>query len=337
VLKKQEQDFSQSKRSFSSYNLLNSTVISNDDEGTWYSVQLSVQSNNSVQLSEHKQDESVQSNVLEHNYSVQLSEHKQDVSVLSSAHKHDESVQLSEHKQGLQTPSKPRKAGENGDIVQDQEMACSVDIRILTPKISIDQLSGFNNTGNVCIWPSEECLALYAIKHKELFVDRKVMELGGGQTCLAGLAAARLCSPRSVMLSDGNQDSVNNLGKIVERNPGLNLDSQLYRWTEQTNHQLEGILDILLVADCLFFEEGREGLVAHLHHLLGKGGKALVMAPRRGDTLDKFVSLCSALFTVEPVEDYDDDVTKLHNRLVQEDHYTPDIHQPKLIILHKKL
>jgi len=316
VLKKQEQDFSQSKRSFSSYKLLNSTIISNDDEGTWYSVQLSVQSNDSVQLSEHKQDESVQSNVHKHNYSVQLSEHKQDVSVLSSAHKHDESVQLSE---------------------QDQEMACSVDIRILTPKISIDQLSGFNNTGNVCIWPSEECLALYAIKHKELFVDRKVMELGGGQTCLAGLAAARLCSPRSVMLSDGNQDSVNNLGKIVERNPGLNLDSQLYRWTEQTNHQLEGIFDILLVADCLFFEEGREGLVAHLHHLLGKGGKALVMAPRRGDTLDKFVSPCSALFTVEPVEDYDDDVTKLHNRLLQKDHYTPDIHQPKLIILHKKL
>ena len=56
-----------------------------------------------------------------------------------NVHKHDERVQLSEHKQGLQTPSKPRKAGENGDIVQDQEMACSVDIRILTPKISIDQ------------------------------------------------------------------------------------------------------------------------------------------------------------------------------------------------------
>jgi hypothetical protein len=53
--------------------------------------------------------------------------------------------------------------------------------------------------------------------------------LGGGQTCLAGLAVAAYANPVAVILTDGNEESVDNLAAIVELNPGLPLSSRSYR------------------------------------------------------------------------------------------------------------
>ena len=80
----------------------------------------------------------------------------------------------------------------------------SVDVRYLTPKLSLTQLVGFNNTGNVCVWPSEECLAVYCLQNRQIFRDKSVLELGGGMTSLAGLLVASAADPRLVHLTDGN-------------------------------------------------------------------------------------------------------------------------------------
>ena len=45
----------------------------------------------------------------------------------------------------------------------------SVKVRYLTPKLDLSQLVGFNNTGNVCVWPSEESLAVYCLNNRHLF------------------------------------------------------------------------------------------------------------------------------------------------------------------------
>ena len=41
----------------------------------------------------------------------------------------------------------------------------SVRIRYLPAKLDLSQLVGFNNTGNVCVWPSEESLAIYCLNN----------------------------------------------------------------------------------------------------------------------------------------------------------------------------
>ena len=50
------------------------------------------------------------------------------------------------------------------------------------------------------------------------FSGRRVLELGGGMTGLAGLLLAATAGPAAVHLTDGNSNSVDNLERIVARN-----------------------------------------------------------------------------------------------------------------------
>ena len=90
--------------------------------------------------------------------------------------------------------------------------------RFVANHFSMKELTGFNNTGNVCIWPSEEVLAHFVKKRPELFAHKRVLELGGGMTCLAGLAVASTSSAALVNLTDGNAASVENVQRILRRN-----------------------------------------------------------------------------------------------------------------------
>lgn len=95
----------------------------------------------------------------------------------------------------------------------------TVEIRRRTKRnFTANELIGFNNTGNICVWPSEECLAYYLLKNRHLCRNRRVLELGGGMSCLAGVLAAKYCDPKEIALTDGNVTSVNNVRRIVSRN-----------------------------------------------------------------------------------------------------------------------
>ncbi|XP_072171793.1 calmodulin-lysine N-methyltransferase-like [Diadema setosum] len=221
--------------------------------------------------------------------------------------------------------------------------AFCVQIRHLMKRFSPEDLIGFNNTGNVCVWPSEEILAYHCLKEKDQFRGKTVCELGGGMSCLAGIAVATTTEADRVILTDGNKLSCDNIQVISKRNQDkfgqTQVETRELRWNEPSSYaDLRECVDVILCADCLFFDQYRTDLVDTIDSLLARDGKALIFAPRRGHTLEKFCQKAKERFHLALEDNYDSAVWNVYQeaKVQGKEIFDEDIHYPLQIILTRR-
>jgi calmodulin-lysine N-methyltransferase len=175
-----------------------------------------------------------------------------------------------------------------------------------------------DNTGNVCVWPSEECLAWYVATRAHAFEGKCVYELGAGMTGLAAVVLAGVLDQRksdggngkhtkewdaeeasassvladsTFFVSDGNPTAV----KLLERNlaaqpSAKQMHAHTLKWTRDYKHT-GPLADFVLVSDCLFFKAYHADLVHVLRSMLKhtKEARVVILGPKRGDTMALFL------------------------------------------------
>jgi hypothetical protein len=82
--------------------------------------------------------------------------------------------------------------------------------KILKKELLSNLTYGVDNTGNVCIWPSESILLHFFLENQSFVRGKKLIELGGGATGLValGLAACQLCD--EILITDGHPNCIIN-------------------------------------------------------------------------------------------------------------------------------
>lgn len=213
-------------------------------------------------------------------------------------------------------------------------------VRLLEQRLSLEAMVGFNNTGNICLWPAEEVLAYHCLKHRELFQGTNICELGCGMTGLAGLMLACTHLPSHVLLTDGNQVSIGNVRDIIQVNKqcfgSTHVSCDVLLWDSLSlKEDYLGKFDYVIGADCLFFEEFHRGLVSVIRNLLKNEGTALIFAPRRGNTLEQFCSVAEEFFHVEQNLHYNEKVQRVHQE--RPSGYNADLHYPLKLVMKKRV
>ncbi|XP_078448294.1 S-adenosyl-L-methionine-dependent methyltransferases superfamily protein [Wolffia australiana] len=195
-----------------------------------------------------------------------------------------------------------------------QRMERGIDLR----DFEISNRFNIDNTGLICSWPSEDVLAYFCLKKKHMFSGKKVIELGSGYG-LAGLTIAVGTDACEVIISDGNPQVVDYLRHNIKNNKKSFGDTKAtaveLHWDQELPQSLLHSFDLVIASDCTFFKEYHEALAVTLKSLLrtSEGSAALVLSPRRGDSIDKFLARVNAIgLSSEIVENYDPEVWRRH-------------------------
>lgn len=225
-------------------------------------------------------------------------------------------------------------------------------------RLTFEELAGFDNSGNIRLWPCEELLAYlfaYGIL-KDKIHGTVICELGAGMTALAGLVIGSLSLHSRIYLTDGNPRCVANIEAIVKRNfsnpaeSGINV--QQLRWGRRDDYgQLLHKMENIICADCLFATKSHGDLLDTFDDLLVKPattttsaqvvahtGAVFMLAPARGNSMSTFVTLVhtDGRFAVKVFEHYNQLFTRHYQTIASAastKSFDSDSYFPYLLVL----
>lgn len=154
------------------------------------------------------------------------------------------------------------------------------------------------------LWPAGMVLSKYMLrKHRDDLVGKQVVELGAGGG-LVGLAIALGCNLDSTLHITDQLP----MYELMKQNISLNnLDSKvsatIYDWGEPTPSGLPKHPDIILAADCVYFEPAFPLLQETLKDLIGEKTVCYFCFKKRRRADLQFLKVARKMFDVREVDD----------------------------------
>ncbi|KAH9109385.1 hypothetical protein LEN26_004177 [Aphanomyces euteiches] len=130
-----------------------------------------------------------------------------------------------------------------------------------------------NSTG-LTLWRAGDFLSDFMFRERELFADKRVLELGSGLG-LCGILAHHLGA--KVLITDGDKESMVLLVENCKLN-GLDTNKccQELLWGENLTPETQGTFDVLIGADIIYEKEYVQPLFVTASHFLARSSPANV-------------------------------------------------------------
>lgn len=97
---------------------------------------------------------------------------------------------------------------------------------------------------------------------------------------------------------------------LIPKDCNISIQKLQWReWKELLKTDEKQSWEVIIGSDCLFFVDYHSSLIELLQGLLVENGLVICLQPKRGGSLDLFISRASSSFHVELYEDYDFEVS----------------------------
>ncbi|KAF2801193.1 hypothetical protein K505DRAFT_369725 [Melanomma pulvis-pyrius CBS 109.77] len=154
------------------------------------------------------------------------------------------------------------------------------------------------------LWPAGMVLSKYLLRnHRESLRGKEIVELGAGGG-LVGLAVALGCTTTTILhITDQIPMYALMQQNISLNNLTTNVSASIYDWGTSPPSTIPSQPDILLAADCVYFEPAFPLLQKTLQDLIGENTVCYFCFKRRRRADLGFMKTARKLFDVKEVED----------------------------------